>query len=291
MMKIKDLIKLVYVKLFPKSRVNQIYKKKFGRNINWGNPTEFNEKLRWIQFNGDTSLWSLLADKYRVRQYIEEKGFGEILVPFYGVWESAEDIDFDSLPDRFILKTNHGSGGIFAVTNKNKANKEEIVKNLQKGLDTPFGISSVEPHYLKIPHRVIAEGLLQNDAPFSSSIVDYKIFCFHGEPLIIGVYYDRDNTIHKLNATYYDKDWIRRDEWIKPSDREGAKDVPRPVTLDRMLTIARELCKPFPFVRFDLYESDGKVYFGEFTFTPDGCKGGRLNPEIFDWLGAKIFIP
>lgn len=283
-------LKRLYFTYFPRQRANHLYRQHFGRDIDWHRPREFNEKIRWMQFYGDTSLWPLLADKYRVRQYIEDKGYGHMLVPLYGVWESAEDIDFSKLPEQFILKTNHGCEGVFAVPDKNTADEADLRAKLQASLNEKFGIISAEPHYLKIKPVVIAEGLLKNDAEFSSSMVDYKLFCFHGEPLIIGVYYDRAPRTHHMNCTFYSADWVRHDQWRKPSIATPAKDIPRPQTLEQMIAAARSLCAPFPFVRFDLYESEGKLYFGEFTFTPGQASGGSLNPEIFQWLGDKIKI-
>lgn len=286
----KNSLRLLFFKTFPKWRANHLYKQIFGRDINWKNPVEFNEKIRWMQFYSDTSLWPMLADKYRVREYIRSKGYQDILVPFYGVWTNADDIDFDNLPERFILKTNHGCEGVFAVNDKSKTNLEDIKTKLSASLSEKFGIISAEPHYLKIEPVIIAEGLLENDSTFSSSMVDYKLFCFHGEPLMIAVYYDRSPRSHVMGTTVYDTEWNRRDEWLRPDKRANAKDIPRPVTLDKMIETARALCAPFPFVRFDLYESQGKVYFGEFTFTPGQASGGSLNPEIFGWLGDKILI-
>ena len=146
-----------YAKNNPKKWAEKLYKKNFGRPIDWKNPTEFNEKIRWMQFNTDTSEWSLLADKYRVREYISSKGYGHILIKLYGKWDKAEDIDFTSLPNSFILKTNHGSGEIIVVKDKSKANLEKIRIKMKNYLNTPFGIWSYEPHYLKIKPCIIAE--------------------------------------------------------------------------------------------------------------------------------------
>lgn len=286
--KLIHLLKAAYFRLCPKRRANHLYRQIFGRDIDWRNPREFNEKIRWMQFYGDTKSWPLLADKYRVRQWLEEQGFGDILVPFYGVWDNADAVDFNSLPDSFIIKTNHGCEGVYAVPDKSKADLEAIREGLRQSLGQRFGIFSAEPHYLKIRPAIIAEGLLSNDFEWSSSVVDYKLFCFHGEPEIIGVYYDRAARSHTMGSTFYDKEWRRHDEWRKPGLKMPSKDIPRPATLDRMIELARKLCARFPFVRLDLYECGGKVYFGEFTFTPGQASGGSLNPNIFMALGEKI---
>ncbi len=272
----------------PKGRADSKYHAIFGRHIDWENPREFNEKIRWMQFYGDTGLWPRLADKYSVRRYLEEQGYGDILVPLYGVWESADEVDFDSLPESFIIKTTHGCEGVFAVPDKSKEDLPLLRRRLAKSISTEFGVESAEPHYLAIKPRIIAEALLPNDSGFSSSVVDYKLYCFDGEPEIIGVFYDRPPRSHQMACTFYDKDWIRHDEWRSPAVTLPSKDVPRPKTLDRMIEAARTLCAPFPFVRFDLYEAGGKLYFGEFTFTPGQASGGSLHPSLFEVLGEKF---
>ncbi len=276
----------LFGRISPKWVANRRYRKKFGRNIDWNNPIEFNEKIRWMQFYTDTSLWSLLADKYRVRNYLEKQGFSELLVKLYHVWDTANDIDFESLPDSFVLKTNHGYGEVIIVTNKQSANLEEIRHKIQKYLDTPFGYETAEPHYLRIKPVIIAEELLPNDSSFSTSIVDYKFYCFHGKPYCCGVFYDRNTN---KNATFYDMNWNRHDEWRAERLRNmPQKDVPCPTTLTQMINACEKLASPFPFVRMDFYESNGKLYFGEFTFTPAALSGGSLSEEVLDTM-AHLF--
>ena len=153
-MRIKTLFKIVlypfyliynkalfnYAKYNPQKWAGKLYKNSFGRSIDWKNPKEFNEKIRWMQFNTDTSEWSLLADKYGVRKYLKTKGYEGILVKLYGKWDKADDIDFNSLPNSFILKTNHGYGEIIIVKDKSKANLLEIRKKMDYYLNTPFGV-------------------------------------------------------------------------------------------------------------------------------------------------------
>ena len=167
-----------YSKKDPKELAEILHRKYFKKDIDWKNPRDFNEKIRWLQFYTNTDEWSRLADKYVVREYVREKGYGDILVKLYGKWDKARDIDFDSLPNSFILKTNHGSGEIIAVKDKRKVDLEKIRRKMQKYLDTPFGIITAEPHYLKIKPCIIAEELLVQDGGISSSLIDYKFFVF-----------------------------------------------------------------------------------------------------------------
>lgn len=256
----------------PKEFADKLYKKNFGRHINWNNPTEFNEKIRWMQFNTDTSIWSLLADKYRVRQYLEERGYGDILVKLYGVWDRSEDIDFDALPNSFVLKTNHGSGEVIVVTDKQSIDINDIREKMEHYLHTPFGYQTAEPHYLHIRPVIMAEEMIENDSVWSNSLVDYKFYCFNGEPFCCTVFFNRDIEKHRRYALIYDMEWNRRDEWLRDSYRpDHFIDIPRPQCLVQLIETCRNLANDFPFVRMDFYVKGGKFFFGEYTFTPAFC--------------------
>lgn len=241
-----------------------------------------------MQFNTNTDEWSHLSDKYAVRKYIQEKGYGDILVKLYGKWDKADDIDFNSLPNSFILKTNHGSGEIIAIRDKSKVNLEKIRHKMQKYLDTPFGIITAEPHYLKIKPCIIAEELLIQNSNISSSLIDYKFFCFHGIPVACGVFYDRNIETHKNGMTPYDMDWNKHEEWRKQTLTTKFKDIPRPATFDLMKKACYDLASQFPFVRLDFYEVNGHLYFGEFTFTPSALNGGSFSQEKMKEWGELL---
>lgn len=273
-----------YSMMSPKRLAEILHRKYFKRNIDWENPRDLNEKIRWMQFYTDTSEWSRLADKYAVREYIQEKGYGDILVKLYGKWDKAEDIDFDSLPNSFILKTNHGSGEIIAIEDKQNVDLEKVRRKMQKYLETPFGVISAEPHYLKIKPCIIAEELLIQDGNISSSLIDYKFFCFHGKPVACGVFYDRDMKTHRNGMTPYDMEWNKHEEWRKENLTASFKDIPCPVTFERMKQACHDLASQFPFVRMDFYEVNGHLYFGEFTFTPAALNGGSFTQErMIEW--------
>lgn len=284
------LINKFVFKHFPKWQANRLYKKQFYRYIDWRNPTEFNEKLRWLQFNTDTSKWSQLADKYRVREYIKNSGYGDLLVKLYGVWDDAEKIDFNLLPKKFVIKTNNGCGSVFIVRDKTKINLEEIRSNLKKELSNKYGIVSAEPHYLKIKPVIIAEELLEQENHISSSLVDYKLYCVYGEPQFCGVMFNRDIKKHKYNVRLYDNDWNDISNQLAPEVDRGSSSISEPHNYDLMKKFCHEVCKEFPFVRMDFYECNGNLYFGEFTFTPAACTGGSLGSEACNWLSRKIDI-
>lgn len=280
-----------YGKRHPQWLANKCYERNFGRPISWSHPTEMNEKIRWMQFNTDTSRWSELADKYLVRNFVRAKGYGDILVPLLGKWDNADEIDFSKLPDSFVIKTNHGSGEVVVVKDKANVNLEALRSKMHHYLNTPFGYITAEPHYLLIRPCILAEKMLPTDGTFSSSMVDYKFYCFHGKPYCCAVFYDRDPKTHHTNSSFYDMSWIRHDEWRASHITTPPKDVPRPHTLDRMIQACHDLAAEFPFVRLDFYEAEGQLYFGEFTFTPAALSGGSMNKELCKKLGKLIELP
>ena len=280
-----DLVELVMYYYYrcksPKKVAEELYVKNFGRAIDWANPKELNEKIRWLQFYSDTSLWPILADKYLVRDFVKEKGLEHILVPLYGVWKNVNDINFYELPKSFVIKTNHGCGDVYIVKDKNNYDIDKMKKGLRKSLSKVYG--------WKIPSLIIAEKLLTNDNVQSSSIVDYKFYCFNGKPFCCGVFYDR-GADH--NASFYDMNWQRHDEWR--SERLSSvqvKEFDKPITFDKMKEACMILGSDLPFVRLDFYESGGNLFFGEFTLTPSRLDGGSLNHTLLEKMGEMLVLP
>lgn len=260
------------------------------KEVDLKHPKDLNEKINWLKLHDDQQLWGLLADKYRVRDYIEKKGLSDILVPLYGVWDSANDIDWDKLPSSFVLKTNHGSGDIVKVTDKNTINKEEIIKKLDAFLRMPYGVASGEPHYLYIKPKVIAEQLMVPADSYSSSLVDYKIWCFNGEPQHIWACYSR--TKKQVKVETYDLEWNHHPECSVFNDHyaDGGGIVPKPDNLDEMLKIARKLSDGLKQVRVDLYNQNGRIYFGELTMTGNGGYMDFYTPKFLNEMGNLILI-
>lgn len=258
------------------------------RDIQLASPQDINEKINWEKLNGDYKRWALLADKYRVREYITSKGLKDILIPLYGVWDSADKIEFDCLPDSFILKTNGGSGDAVIVKDKNSIDIHEIVKKINRFLRMPYGVHSGEPHYLFIKPKVIAEKLLEPIESFSTSLIDYKIWCLNGVPSYIFVCYSRSKQEVKVET--YDLDWKHHPEYSVFNDHyvNGGGKVPKPQNFDRMLEIARILAEGFKQVRVDLYNIDGHIYFGELTFTSNGGYMDYYTPDFLLEMGKNI---
>ena len=272
----------------PKLAANLVYKRVFGKSINWENPQDLIEKISWMELYTDTSLWTKCADKYRVREYVKEKGCEETLVKLYGMWENPEEIDFDSLPNRFVLKANNGCGTVMIVKDKNKLNRKKTIKTLKSWIKRPFGYSSAQLHYLDIKRCIIAEELLVDENNKDTALNDYKIWCFNGKVESILVVHDRKGLNGKdYKLSFFDRDWNNISE---KTLKKGGKhfwggEVEKPSTLDKMIEYAEKLSADFPEVRADFYTFGGKVYFGELTFSTGY---GTYSEEYYKYLGSKI---
>ena len=272
----------------PKLLAEVLYFEQFGKQINWLNPADLNEKINWLAFYTDTSIWTTLSDKYLVRDYINSKGLDYILPKLYGIWKNPKTIDLNSLPDKFVLKCNHDSGSVVKIKSKEVCNPDEIIEFFEKRISIPFGIISAEPHYLGIDKLIIAEEYLENTLEFSDSLVDYKFWSFNGITEYCLVCYNTMNWNDKKSGIFEVKTWKLLKEKMQNHTKFPTIDIPKPACLNEMLEIIYSLTKVFPQCRVDLYESNKKVYFGELTFT-SGC--GRIknySTEFLKELGSKI---
>ncbi len=286
--------------LFPKWYVKKLYKKYLGKRLNLKNPRDLNEKIQWLKLFSDTTQWTQFADKYKVRKYVEQCGLGHILPQLYGVWRSPEEIDFKALPEKFVLKANHTYGRAVIVKDKSKINEITLRAQFNKWIKDRYGLISFEPHCWNIERRIIAEELLEDRkySNFSSSIIDFKFWCFHGEPYLVMLLYDRNNQIigdsnrprnSHVQACIYDLNWELRPEIISGSHaHDKPLVIPKPESFDEMIHVAKLLSKPFPQVRVDLYEINNKVYFGELTFTSLGGYMDYFSDELLLKMGSKI---
>ncbi|MCI6503043.1 MAG: glycosyltransferase [Prevotella sp.] len=277
----------------PRLLVSVHFRRSFHRSLNWKHPRDINEKIQWLKFHADTSTWSDYADKYIVRKHLEDLGLHEMLVPLIGVWNKAEDINWEALPDKFVMKTNHGSGDALICSDKSTLDYPKWEKYFANLLSKKFGKNMGEPHYDKIHPRIIAEELLdctKQSIP-SSSLIDYKIFCFNGEPAYIWVCYNRTKTSCEVGV--YDLDWRFHPEFSvsKPHYILSSKPIPRPSSLDKMLKAASILGKGYAVLRADFYNVDNKPYFGEMTFTPAAGFNDFFSDAFLNILGDKCLLP
>lgn len=285
----------------PQKALSLQYKSAHHKNINWDNPQTLDEKIMWLEAMTDTSIWSQLTDKYEVRKFIEKKGYKEILVDCYGVWNNIGEINFETLPNKFVIKCTHDSGSTHIIKDKSKANIVDICKDLQAKLH-PIGYTTCEPHYLSIQPRIIAEELLEERElkDLSTSMIDYKVWCFNGVPNVIFLCYDRHQDTNGHSVASYDiydvKTWEVKREYLEKDFRPNSHTkFPRPPKLEDMIECATNISRGFPVVRVDFYCINNKIYFGEMTFTSAGANcyyfsnlGQRVMGQAIDLSNIKI---
>ena len=265
------------------------------RFANLRNPQDLNEKILWMAVNTDTTEWSRLADKYEVREYVKECGLEETLAKQYGLWENMNEVDFDMLPNAFVLKPTHGSGDVVVVKDKTKADLEGVRTKINAELDEHICTSAAELHYTRIPHRVIAEELLINDPEsekYSSTLIDYKIWCCNGRAEYVWVCMNRFvRNKDGAEVMTYDRDWNAHPEYCRITpDFSLADPMPKPAGYNHMLEVAEKLSAKFPVVRVDLYNLNGKIYFGEMTFTSYGGIMDFYTDEFLKLCGSKVAL-
>ena len=274
---------------FPKKILSEKFRNKLGYDIDWEHPRDINEKIQWLQVYSDTSEWTRLADKYLVRDFIKERGCENLLVNLLGVYHSSSEINYDSLPKKFVLKCNHDSGSVHVIDKSKGFDKEKINADLDRHVKIKFGYVHAEAHYNKIKPLILAEEYLEeNDHSFSFSLIDYKVWCFNGKPYCIWTCYNRDKNGTDVNL--FDLNWnVRPEASVFTSHyRDGRGKVPRPSQLEEMLQAAAKLSEGFPEVRVDFYIVNNKVYFGEMTFS---SAMGRMNfytKEFLNELGDQV---
>ena len=258
---------------------------RFHRTLNLKDPTSLADKVTYVELHRQSPLASLCTDKYAVRNYIREKGLENILIPVVGgPWGNIDDIDFDSLPDSFALKATHGCKMNYLVPEKETLDKNKCVAEMSKWLKTTYGTYSMEPHYLEIPHRIYAEEYLAN----ADKLIDYKFHCMNGVPQFVLVCGDRIVTElgNSVSRHIFDMNWNH----LKGLTDETADTVEKPEHFDQMIEIARELSADFKFVRVDLYDINGRVYFGELTFSPTSGVFSHYTQEFLGEMGKKLRI-
>lgn len=262
-----------------------------GYPIDWDNPRDINEKIQWLMCFSDTSLWSVCSDKYKVREYVSSKGLADILVPLYGTWSNVDDIDFDSLPDKFVIKCNHDSGSCMIIDKSEGFDPAAVRSALAAHLKVRYGYVHGEMYYNRIVPRIVAERKLEQVSGVGNSMIDYKIWCFDGKPYSIWACYDRTSEGTYVNI--YDLDWNVHPEVSVFTDhyRDGEGKVPRPECLDRMLSAAARLSEGFPEVRVDFYEAGGRLYFGEMTFASLCGKMDFYTQDYLEELGRQCVLP
>ena len=251
-----------------------IYLKK---KLHLNKPATFNEKLQWLKlyYYPNNPLIVKCADKYSVREYVKEKGLYNLLTNLYGSWDNANQINWDSLPDKYVLKCNHGCAYNVLCPDKNKLDKEKTIKQLNNWLKEDFGKFNLELHYSKIKtHKIICEEYL------GDCITDFKFFCFNGNPKLM---YVSNDLIHDRQAQigFFNIDGSKYP--LIREDYANIETIKLPTFFKDMVKDAETLSKDFPFVRVDFFITKKRYYFAELTFTPAACMM-PFNPEKYDFL-------
>lgn len=262
-----------------------------GKRMNMKNPQSFNEKIMWLKLNTyyKNPLITTCADKAKMQEYIRSIGCSEILPEIFGVWSKPKDIDWDSLPNKFVIKCNHGCGYNIVCFNKAKMNEHKVKEQLAQWLNEDYYKDYAETNYQFIPKRIVCERFIETSVTGDRLPIDYKIYCFNGKPKAILVCEERstDDSMDLLKLTWFDTDW-------KPLDigmNKNFAGVLRPKNLDKMIKYCVKISKPFPFVRIDFYDTDEQPYLGEMTFTPAAGIAQYYNEYGLEYLGRLLNLP
>lgn len=265
-----------------------LYRRAFGKKLDLNKPITLNEKLMWLKLNTyyNNPLITQCADKYRVRDYITQCGCPEILNDLIAIWDSVDEINWDLLPNKFVLKCNHGSGYNIICSNKMEFDIEKAKIQISKWMKEDYWKLYAEVNYKYIEKKIICEKYIETDNGLVPD--DYKVYCFNGKPYCVMVCVGRDNG--KPKYYFFDMDWN-----ILPINRDS-KNIPdnflmeKPQGIDQLFKYTEVLCKGFPFVRADFYLAKGKTIFGELTFTPAGALDSNRLPETDKMFGDMLQI-
>jgi hypothetical protein len=265
------------------------YKLIIGNELDLNNPKTFNEKLQWLKLYDRKPEYTMMVDKYKVREYVAKVIGEEYLIPLIGVWDSPDEINFDVLPNQFVLKCNHNSGtGMCICRDKSNLDIKRVKSELRKGLKENFYLGNREWVYKDVPRKIICEQYMENDED-SQGLTDYKLMCFNSK-VKCSFTCTRRYSKEGVKVTFYDTNWKKM-----PFERHYPSEIypiPKPKSYDKMVEMAEKLSKNIPFVRVDFYEIKGKPYFGEMTFYP-GAGLEEFRPEewdrkLGDWIELDV---
>lgn len=264
------------------------YHFKMGRWIDWKNPKTFTEKIQWLKVYNRKPVYTTMVDKYAVKQYVSNLIGREFIIPTLGVWDRAEDIEWDSLPEQFVLKTTHGggSGGVVICKNKFEFDRCAAIAKLNESMSSDIYSNLREWPYKNVRKRILAEKLIAfGKESVSTELWDYKFFCFNGEVRFFKVDFGRFVEHH---ANYYSPDGKLLDFGEADFAPVPCAGIVLPKNLKEMVVLAEQLSKGESFLRVDLYNVDGKIYFGELTFYPAGGMGKWTSDDVDRELGEYL---
>ena len=282
---------LYYVDKYLKIRIRDdlylriVYKKIFNRELDLKNPKTFNEKLQWLKLYDRNPQYTEMVDKYQVKKYIADLIGEEYIIPTLGVYDKFDDIDFEKLPNQFVLKCTHDSGSTIVCRDKDNFDYKQTKKKINKLLKKNFFYGGREWPYKNVKPRIIVEKFMQNGE--EKELKDYKFYCFSGIPKFLYVSEGLENH-ETARISFFDMNFNFED-FSRTDYKKMDKKPDKPVNFEKMKELAAKLSKGIPFVRIDLYEINGQLYFSEFTFSP--CSGFMLfNPEEYDEIVGNLLV-
>lgn len=265
---------LVLAQLLPDKIYLQIYYRRiFGRKLNLKEPKTFNEKIQWLKLYDRNPTYSKMVDKYEAKNYVENKIGKEYIIPTLGVWEEFDKINFSELPNQFVLKTTHDSGGVVIVKDKDKMNLVKTKKIIEDSLNNNYYLQGREWPYKNVKHRIIAEKYMVDESGYE--LKDYKFFCFNGIAKVMFIASDRQNTNEETKFDFFDMEFNHLP--FTNGHPNSNKIIIKPKSFEKMKKLAEILSEGIPQVRIDFYDINGNIYFGEMTFS--------------HWSGFVPFIP
>lgn len=260
-----------------------MYRLRMGKRLDLKKPKSYNEKLQWLKLHDRKPEYTRMVDKYEAKKYVASIIGEEYIIPTLGVWDRFEDIDFDALPDQFVLKCTHDSGGLVICRDKSKLDLEAARKKINTSLKTNFYWVGREWPYKNVKPRIIAEAYLQDETGEKNCLTDYKVFCFNGVPRVMYVSKDKDEEPH---TDFFDMDFHRLPIRMRDPNSEILPEKPQ--QFEKMKELAARLSNGLPHLRVDFYEVKGQLYLGELTFYHSSgfreVKPEEWNRKLGDWI-------
>lgn len=264
-----------------------IYRLKMKKRLNLRNPKSFNDKIQWLKIYNRNPLYTTMVDKFEAKKYVAGIIGKEYIIPTLGVWDRFDDIDFDSLPNQFVLKCTHDSGGLVICRDKTLLDRNAAKIKIEQAMKHNFYWMGREWPYKNVKPRIIAEKYMEDKSGETGELTDYKYMCFGGK--VQCVFTCTERYTEGLRVTFFDREWNEL-----PFERhypKSEKPIPKPEKFEEMIELSEKLSKNIPFVRVDFYEVGGSVYFGEMTFYP-GSGFEEFTPTSADYeLGQWIELP
>lgn len=284
---IKKILRRVLIPIPDALYLKFFYKMYMDRVLNLDNPQTFTEKIQWLKLYDRNPLYTQMVDKHLAKEYVASIIGEEFIIPTIGVWDKFDDIDFSKLPQQFVLKVTHDSGGLVICKDKDKMDVKAARKKINKALRTNYYITSKEWPYKNVKRRIIAEKFMVDESGYE--LKDYKFFCFDGKVKALFVATDRAVEGEETKFDFFDEDFKHLP--IRNGHPNANRDIPKPEHFEQMKAIAEKLSQGIAHVRVDLYNINGKIYFGELTFA-HFCGWVPFEPEEWDYkFGSWINLP